>query len=260
MNGYKQRVVFNVLMSDEIFLEGHISIEAALRSQSRVIYSVLLQEGKASRAVARLERIVRSAGIDTKRVSAGEISGRVGGQSHGGAVASVGPRQFVPIDALAKQSKTPFIAMLDGIEDPFNFGYAVRALYAAGADGLVVRPRNWTTAASIVARASAGASEQIPMAVAESVQDVADQFRKLGFAIACTAKGRSISLYDAPLNQPVFLVIGGEKRGITRSFLDQADLLIEIPYGRGFQQSLGTAAATAVIAFEVMRQRRQLGI
>ena len=246
-------------MNDEIFLEGHISIEAALRARSRAIYALYVQEGKSNRLISRLERVVRSAGIETKRVPQQEIDERTGGQSHGGVVASVGPRLFRSVDSLAQQSKKPFIAMLDGIEDPFNFGYAVRALYAAGADGLVVRPRNWTTAAGVVARASAGASEQIPMAVAESVQDAAEQLRGRGITIACTAKQRAISLYDAPLNQAIFLVIGGEKRGITRSFLEQADLLLEIPYGRSFQQSLGTAAATAVVAFEVMRQRQQLG-
>jgi 23S rRNA (guanosine2251-2'-O)-methyltransferase len=54
----------------------------------------------------------------------------------------------------------------------------------------------------------------------------------------------------------MFLLIGGEKRGITRSFLDQADVKLEIPYGRSFAQSLGAAASTAVIAFEMFRQRQ----
>jgi tRNA G18 (ribose-2'-O)-methylase SpoU len=40
-------------------------------------------------------------------------------------------------------------------------------------------------------------------------------------------------------------------------FLDQADLKVQIPYGRSFSYSLGAAAATAVISFEVARQRRQ---
>jgi len=52
------------------------------------------------------------------------------------------------------------------------------------------------------------------------------------------------------------LVLGGEKRGITRLYLAQADLVLEIPYGRRYVQSLGTTAATAVFAFEAMRQRR----
>ncbi len=146
--------------------------------------------------------------------------------------------------------------MLDGIEDPFNFGYAVRVLYAAGADGLVVRPRNWTSAAGVVARASAGASELIPIAVAETALDAATALRTQGLTIACTVHKQSISIYNANLTIPLFLVIGGEKRGITRSFLDKADLLLHIPYGRAFAQSLGAASAAAILGFEIMRQRR----
>ena len=142
------------------------------------------------------------------------------------------------------------------MEDPFNFGASVRALYAAGADGLVLRPRNWLSAAGTVARASAGASELIPTALAETAAEAAAFFRARGLQVACATDERgSVSLYDADLTVPLFLLLGGEKRGITRSFLDQADLKLRIPYGRAMPHSLGTASATAVIAFEIMRQR-----
>jgi tRNA G18 (ribose-2'-O)-methylase SpoU len=52
------------------------------------------------------------------------------------------------------------------------------------------------------------------------------------------------------------LLIGGERRGITRSFLEAAELRLQIPYGRPFSHSLGAAASAAIVAFEVMRQRR----
>ncbi len=111
------------------------------------------------------------------------------------------------------------------------------------------------TAGGIVARASAGASERLPTAVAESAEQAAQIFRARGLRIALAAEQRSISLYEADLSRPLFLLIGGEKRGITRSFADHADLRLRIPYGRPFAQSLGTAAAAAVFAFEIMRQR-----
>ena len=61
---------------------------------------------------------------------------------------------------------------------------------------------------------------------------------------------------DADLSGPLFLLVGGERRGITREFLRRADLVLEIPYRRRFSLSLGTVAAVSVLAFEVMRQRR----
>jgi 23S rRNA (guanosine2251-2'-O)-methyltransferase len=177
------------------------------------------------------------------------------GQTHGGVLALVGPRRYESLEALVAGKERPFIVMLDGIEDPFNFGQAVRALYAAGADGLVVRPRSWLTAVGTVTRAAAGATELLPTAVAETAPAAARVLRERGLQIACTTREKALSLYEADLTVGMFLLIGGEKRGITRSFLDEADLRLEIPYGRVYGASLGAAASTAVVAFEVLRQR-----
>jgi 23S rRNA (guanosine2251-2'-O)-methyltransferase len=193
--------------------------------------------------------------VPLERVEDETIAAHASGKTHGGVVALVGPRRFVDLQDLLQASTTPFVVMLDGIEDPFNFGAAVRALYAAGADGLVVRPRNWMSAAGIVARSSAGATEWMPTAVAETVFDAAHQARARGLCVACAAKDRAVSIYRTDLAIPLFCVIGGEKRGITRSFADRADLRLRIPYGRRFPRSLGSASAVAVLAFEVMRQR-----
>jgi 23S rRNA (guanosine2251-2'-O)-methyltransferase len=242
-------------VADQAILEGFVSVQAALRSGSRDIQAIYLRRDKWDQDAAWLEQHAAAAGVPVERVTGDVIDSYAGGTTHGGVLALVGPRRFVGLDQIGAGRPAPFVAMLDGVEDPFNFGQALRALYAAGADGLVLRPRNWMSAAGVVARASAGASEWLPTAVAETAQDAADFFRARGLRIACAARDRAIPLYEADLTAPLFLVIGGEKRGITRSFLEQADLRLAIPYAADFDQSLGTAAATAVLAFEVMRQR-----
>jgi 23S rRNA (guanosine2251-2'-O)-methyltransferase len=243
-------------MSEQAVLEGLVSVQAALESASREIETIYVQQDKRDRGISRLERVAASQGVPLERVDRAAIDARSGGRSHGGVIALVGPRRFLQIEDLIRDTSTPFVVMLDGIEDPFNFGAAVRALYAAGVDGLVVRPRNWMSAAGVVARSSAGATELIPTAVAETAADAAGLCRAHGLTIACAAKDRAVSVYQADLVVPLFVVIGGEKRGITRSFRDQADLRLSIPYGRHFPRSLGTASAVAVLAFEAMRQRQ----
>ncbi len=248
----------------ETWLEGIVSVMAALAAGSRPVYTVYIQQDARQRHDRKLARLVDTAvaaHIPVQTVDEAFIVEHAGGGSHGGVLARVGPRRFVRCQELlsgtAPETGIPFIAMLDGIEDPFNFGQAVRALYAAGADGLVLRPRNWLSAAGTVARASAGASEWLPTAVAETAEEAAAFFRQQGLTIACASHEEAISIYEADLTRPLFLLIGGEKRGITRSFLRQADLRLQIPYGRdNFNQSLGTAAATAVLGFEIMRQRK----
>jgi 23S rRNA (guanosine2251-2'-O)-methyltransferase len=236
-------------------LEGAISVGAALAAASRPVEVVYLRQDKRDRETAALTQQAQAAGARVERVSADALDQMAQGKTHGGVLAQVGPRRFVPLETLAADRPCPFVIMLDGVEDPYNFGQAVRAFYAAGADGLVVRPRNWMSAASVVARASAGASELIPTAVCETAEAAADFARSRGWQVACADKDRAVSVYDADLTVPLFLLIGGEKRGVTRSFADRADVRLRIPYGRRFRQALDTTSASAVLAFEIMRQR-----
>jgi 23S rRNA (guanosine2251-2'-O)-methyltransferase len=194
--------------------------------------------------------------VPVERASPDAVDALAGGKTHGGVVAVVGERRYAQLDDLVAGTESPFVAMLDGIEDPYNFGYALRALYAAGVDGLVLRPRNGTSAAGVVGRASAGASELVPIAIADDAPTAAEACAGLGLMVACGADERdAVRLYDADLRGPLFLVIGGEKRGVARELLRRADLVVRIPYARDFRRSLGTSAAAAVLAFEVMRQR-----
>jgi 23S rRNA (guanosine2251-2'-O)-methyltransferase len=246
-----------------VILEGEISIRAALHGRSRVIERIIISTDKPRRETRELEEWAATARVRIEHLARERIDELAGGNSHGGLIAEASERRFVTLDDLLPSTPAPlpirsFIVMLDGIEDPFNFGQAVRALYAAGVDGLVVRPRNWMNAAGVVARASAGASELMPMALADDPHAAAAFFKPRGLRIAVTARDRrAVSLYDLNLDltAPTFLVIGGEKRGISRTFMDDADVLVKIPYQRKFPHSLGSAESAAVIAFEMMRQR-----
>jgi 23S rRNA (guanosine2251-2'-O)-methyltransferase len=248
----------NAATKETSLLEGFISVQAALQGNRRIVHSIQIRADKQDGQTRQLEQLARTARISVERLSAEAIEAQTGGKTHGGITAQVGPYQFAELESLGSNQKSPFLAMIDGVEDPFNFGASVRALYAAGADGLVLRPRNWLSAAGTVARASAGTSELIPTALAETAEAAAAFFRTRGLAVACATDERgSVSVYDTDLTVPLFLLIGGEKRGVTRSFLDQADLKLRIPYGRPMPHSLGTASATAILAFEIMRQRSQ---
>lgn len=243
-------------MSDSAILEGLISVQAALEAGSREIQTLYLRKDKRDRGMARLMAQANEAGVLVERVAAVELDAMTEGRTHGGVAARVGTRQFVSLDALIAGKARPFVVMLDGVEDPYNFGQAIRAFYAAGADGLVVRPRNWMSAAGVVARSSAGASELMPTAISETAEEAAAFYRERDLTIACTYAERAVSIYKADLTRPLFMLVGGEKRGITRSFAEQAQMRLRVPYGRDFGQALDTTSAAAVLAFEVLRQRQ----
>lgn len=244
---------------EHAILEGVVSVSAALHAQNRTIHAIYIRQDRQDMAVARLETLAHAAGISVQRVDDGVIGQYARGRTHGGVVAMAGPRRYLRTTNLGTGTPCPFIVMLDGLEDPFNFGHAVRALYAAGADGLVVRARNWLHADGILLKASAGATDLMPTAVTESPVAAAHTLRRKGLTIACAVRDRNaIPMHQAHLSGPLFLIIGGEKRGVSRATRDVADYLVQIPYDRTFGPSLGLAAAATALAFEVMRQRRSV--
>jgi 23S rRNA (guanosine2251-2'-O)-methyltransferase len=146
--------------------------------------------------------------------------------------------------------------MIEGIEDPYNFGYSLRSLYATGCSGIILPERNWMSAAGVVARSSAGASELFPIFKSEPAA-AAEHFKKLGYTIVCADENTDNLLGKCELQLPILLIVGGEKRGISRSLLDLADTLVKIPYGREFKASLSAASATTMFAYEIMRQNKK---
>lgn len=251
---------------DQIYLEGMTSISAligGIRSgvNRRRILEVFVDEQK-MRAKAKelgfLRAVCSELGFSVTLTNAQTIDDMTNGTTHGGIVASCTERPIAQLrDALEHDAvwRKPdgFFAILEGIEDPYNFGYALRSLYASGADGVILSPRNWMSAASVVARSSAGASELLPMAECESEQAAA-WLKARSYRVVCAGIRDSVSLYEADMSRPLLLVVGGEKRGISRALLDTADQIVRIDYGREFRGSLSTASATSVLAFEVLRQ------
>ncbi len=243
-------------------LHGVIAAEAALQGGRREVFRVWMDRERDDAATRRLRKACKQHGVRYSPASRPALNDAANGEGHGGVVAEVGPRTFVELDNLFDPESPCFVAMLDGVEDPFNFGQAVRALYAAGCTGLIVRPRNWTQndsgAAAVIARASAGATERIDMAVADGPEPAADAAQARGVMVVATGQTDDAVPYtDVDFAGPTLLMIGGERRGLRRSFLAQCAQVVTIPYGPdvAFPAALGTVAATSVLAFEIARQR-----
>ena len=143
--------------------------------------------------------------------------------------------------------------MIQGIEDPYNFGYSIRSLYACGCSGIILSERNWMSAAGVVARSSAGASELLPIYKSDASECV-HYFKDLGYSIVCADTRTESVLGQCSLKLPLLLIVGGEKRGISKSILDLADVKVKISYAREFNASLSAASATTMFAYDIMRQ------
>lgn len=176
------------------------------------------------------------------------------GTNHGG-IAFVCTERNYPNVQKDSIKENGFYVVLDGIEDPYNFGYALRSIYASGADGIVLPKRNWLGVSGVVCRASAGASEKMPVFIYEN-EDFVDIFKAKGYRLVCSDIENSVSMYEYDLKKPILLVVGGEKRGISSSLLKKADGIVRIEYGVDTGFALSAASASTVLSFEILRQNK----
>lgn len=254
--------------NNHVVLEGMSSISALINGirtgiNQRKIHQILFDEQKnksKQKELHFLKSVQGEFGFELSFVHENVIDRVSSGKTHGGIVALCTDR---PLPLLSEEAlNSPpwnlsdgFFVLLEGIEDPYNFGYILRSLYAAGVDGVILPERNWMSAAGVVARSSAGASELLELISGDA--DRAVSFLKSkGYRVVCAGIRDSVSTIQADLKRPILLVIGGEKRGISRSVLDRADQIVRIDYGREFRGSLSASAAAAVLAFEVLRQNQ----
>ena len=246
----------------ENLFEGIVSFRALMEAQEsgfndRRIKTLWYSEEKLKKNKSEFSYVKAKShqyGFEIELTPAQKIDEMTIGTSHGGIAMETTPRT---INELCEEfiKDDGFYIMLDGIEDPYNFGYALRSVYAAGVDGVILAPRNWMSAAGVVCRSSAGASELLPMCTLPEAKSL-EAFKDRGYKIICADIDNSKSVYDADLSRPLVLVVGGEKRGISSAVMSLADEVVRLDYARDFPAALSAASAASILAFEVLRQGR----
>lgn len=240
--------------------EGMPSISAVIRSieakkSDRRILRVIIDEAKRrskAKEISFLTAKSHQLNFSIDYVTDKEIDALAVGNTHGGIIAECTDRTIQNLSSIETIKPNGVYYLLDGIEDPYNFGNAIRSLYASGADGIIVGERNWLGVSGTVARASAGASELLDCYISETTDSI-NTFKNAGYKVICAGIRDSISLFDADLSKPLLVVLGGEKRGISRAVLDMSDEIVRIDYGTDFRGSLSASASASVFGFEILR-------
>jgi len=248
---FQNSVVFEGMTSIRSILQG---VRAGVndRGIERIIFDKNKYE-KNAKNIGYLRAVSKEYGFEVLESDAFEIEKITVGTSHGGIIAIAKERTIPCLNSSSTIKPNGFYCMIQGIEDPYNFGYSLRSLYACGCDGIILPERNWMSAAGVVARSSAGASELFPMFTA-SAEAAADIFHSIGYKIVCADERTDNILGKCELSLPLLLIVGGEKRGISKSLLEKTDILVKIDYAREFRSSLSAASASTMFAYEIMRQ------
>lgn len=146
------------------------------------------------------------------------------------------------------------VLVAERIEKPGNLGTMLRTADAVGADAVIVADPATDPFNPNVVRASTGTLFTVPVGVGPS-ETVIDVLRRRGVSIVVTAPDAGKALWDVDLTGPTAIVVGTERDGLSRTWIEAADVATTIPM-QGAADSLNAAMAAGVALFEAVRQRR----
>ena len=195
--------------------------------------------------------------VPVRRVPDEELDRESGGSSHQGVIADVSDRKIYELhDLIADAQATPpaLVVVLDGIEDPHNFGAILRTCDAVGAHGVVRQTRHSAPLTGATSKASAGAVAHVKIADVVNVARAVEELKEAGIWTVGLA-GDAPQTYDKmDFSLPTALVLGAEGSGLRRLVRERCDLLAAIPM-KGHIDSLNVSVAAGVVLFEARRQR-----
>lgn len=241
----------------EGLIEGRNAVTEALKS-GRAIDKVFLASGETDKALGRLAAQAKEAGAVIVQTDRRKLDMMSPTGAHQGIIAAVAAHEYATLDdilARAEQrGEQPLIVICDELSDPHNLGAILRTAECAGAHGVIIPKRRSVGLTAVVAKASAGALEYMPVVRVSNIPSTMEELKKRGVWIYGTAADGNTDLYRAELKGAAAIVIGNEGEGMSRLVSEHCDFRVSIPM-RGEISSLNASAAAAIMLYEAVRQR-----
>jgi 23S rRNA (guanosine2251-2'-O)-methyltransferase len=182
-----------------------------------------------------------------------DISEAAGTRDHQGVLAWCEPYTYADAYELAA-GEAPLLACLDQVSDPRNLGAVIRSAEGAGATGVVVPAHGSARVTPVVARASAGAVEHLPVAVVTNLARYLGEIKRGDLWVAGAAGESGTPMWQADLSGGLAFVFGAEGKGLRPLVRRTCDIEVSIPQ-LGRVESLNVSVAAAVLLYEARRQR-----
>ncbi len=177
---------------------------------------------------------------------------------HQGVIAYIAAYEYASVEDILKkaeeQGESPFVIVLDDIEDPHNLGAIIRTANLAGAHGVIIPKHRAAGLTATAVKASAGAINYTPVAKVTNISKTIEELKEKGLWFVC-ADMNGTTMYDLDLKGPIGLVIGNEGKGVSRLVKEKCDFTASIPM-LGDIDSLNASVAAGVLAYEIVRQKR----
>lgn len=242
---------------DTPVLVGRHPVLEALRG-GRAITRVWIQEGLHEGSLREIAALARERHVAFSEVPKTFLDRLADGVPHQGvgAQAAIKPTLGLDdLDSLIRSAVNPLLYILDGIQDPHNLGAILRTSEATGATGVIIPERGASGLTAVVAKASAGAIEYVPVVRVTNLAQAVDKVKAANVFVYAADPGSERLYTDVDWRGPCAVVIGGEGRGVRPLIRDRSDASVRLPM-LGHVTSINASNAAAVIGFEIIRQRQ----
>lgn len=229
------------------------------RARHDIIELWVLENKKNTKEIEAICRSAYRVGVNIQYVSVKTLDRITAASGHQGVALKRRVKGMCPVsdlDGLLKEAleATPFILVLDGLQDPHNLGACLRTADAAGIDGIVIPKDRAVQVNATVIKVASGAAEHVPVITVTNLARSLTAMRDAGIWVFGAADDAETGLYDVDLTVPLALVLGAEGRGLRLNTRNHCDRLIRIPMG-GKVESLNVSVAAGVCLYEAVRQR-----
>lgn len=237
------------------WLWGKHVVTETLNAVKWPIYELRLGKELASKELASVRSAAEARGIPYVLESNESLTQRCGSGEHQGYLAKMPPYPYDALETLEENwPNTPLFIMLDGIQDPFNFGAILRSAEVLGVDAIVIGTQNQTGVTSQVARSSAGAVNHLKIIRHSDLLGVLTNWKQRGVKLLGASEKSSTPSYEVDCTSPLLILIGNEGVGIRTELLAACDDLVAIPQS-GHVGSLNAAVSAGILLYEAHRQR-----
>jgi 23S rRNA (guanosine2251-2'-O)-methyltransferase len=242
---------------DEFKVEGRNAVIELLKS-NRNVNKLLISKGERQGSINEIIKLAKNKNIVISEADKNKLDSLSETKHHQGVIAFVSPIEYKDIDYILEYAKSknqdPFIIIADEIEDPHNLGALIRNAEVAGCHGLIIPKRRAVAVTEVVSRVSVGATEYLPIARVNNINETIKELKEKGLWIIGTDSNASDLYYDKDLTGPIAIIIGSEGRGISRLTKESCDMLLKIPQ-MGKITSLNASVSGGIIIFEALKQR-----
>ncbi|MFL6448220.1 MAG: 23S rRNA (guanosine(2251)-2'-O)-methyltransferase RlmB [Bryobacteraceae bacterium] len=227
-------------------LVGIHPVREALRA-GRPLEKVVVAKGAAGPRVQEIVDLCREKNVPVRFEPKDALDRLSNEAPHQNAIAFGAAHNYAELEQVLDGSR--LLVVLDGVEDPHNFGAIIRTAHAAGADAVIVGERRSAPLTETVERAAAGALTYLRVARVTNISQTLDRLKERGFWIYGFDERGTETYNSVQYASPSVFVFGGEGKGIHQGVQKHCDVLVRIPMA-GAVSSLNVSVACGVVLFD----------